>query len=134
MAKSVPGIILLVDDDDQVRRFCRDCLVRNGFDVIEADNGFDALLLAAYQCGFVDLLITDVEMPQIRGPELVEAFRSLWPRTKTLCMSGAQPAIFGERTDEPILRKPFRPNQLVATVHDVLARFDSAHLPGNWPN
>ncbi|SRR5579862_7477843 len=115
--------LLVVDDDEQVRRFCRECLTLAGFRVCEADNGFDALLIGASQDGAVDLLITDMEMPRIRGPELAAAFQALWPSTMVLFISGS----FQESDREAFganiscLSKPFGLRRLVETVHGMLA-------------
>ena len=67
---SGPITVLLVDDDDQLRVFCRDLVMDNGFTVLEAQNGLEALLTSVQHQGAIDLLITDLEMPGISGMEL----------------------------------------------------------------
>lgn len=116
-----PGTLLVIDDDEQVRGFCRRCLVGAGFRVLDADNGFDALLIAASHDGCIDMLITDVEMPQIGGPELVHAFQTLWPSTKVLFISGGKdPGRAQLNSDAPFLIKPFTSQKLVRTVDNAL--------------
>ena len=72
-------VILLVDDESGMRASCRQILVAEGYTVLEADNGFEALILAAERCGEVDLLLTDVALPGISGARLATAFELLWP-------------------------------------------------------
>jgi CheY-like chemotaxis protein len=60
---SGPITVLLGDDDDQVRGFCRSLLTANGFTVLEAKNGLKALLTSVQHRGAIDLLLTDLEMP-----------------------------------------------------------------------
>ena len=81
--------ILLVDDDDQLRRMCSTFLTKSGFRVLEADNALDALLLGLEQKGAIDLLITDFEMPQISGAELGRTFQRVFPTVNILFMSGS---------------------------------------------
>lgn len=126
MLESEPRIhqtvtVLLIDDDDQVRTYCAQCLTSAGFRVLAADNGFEALLIAANNHGAIDLLITDVEMPRIRGPQLVQAFQALWPQTKVLFISGARDSAQGELDfGANFLQKPFPPHILVQTVDNSL--------------
>ena len=116
-----PGTVLVIDDDDHVRKLCCRCLAGAGFRVLDADNGFDALLIAAKHDGRIDMLITDVEMPQIDGPELVQAFQALWPATKVLFISGCNDAGRAELNPEAaFLEKPFTPQKLVRTVDSAL--------------
>src|SRR5215471_12303246 len=65
-----PVTILLVDDHDAVRRMCRSALEENGYRVLEADNSLEALLIATSAKDAVNLVITEVAMPQISGAEL----------------------------------------------------------------
>lgn len=115
--------LLVVDDDKQVRASCRKCLVCAGFRVLEADNGLEALLIASNHGELINLLITDVELPHIRGPELVEAFKALSPRTRVLFISGScSKAVRGDLgADAAFLPKPFSPDELVKTVRSLVA-------------
>jgi CheY-like chemotaxis protein len=66
------GLVLLAEDEDSVRSMVRRMLERAGFDVIEARNGFDAITIARSEQRCIDLLVTDVQMPGMQGPELSE--------------------------------------------------------------
>jgi two-component system, cell cycle sensor histidine kinase and response regulator CckA len=80
--------ILLVDDDDDVRTVARAILYRNGYRVIEARSGGDALLRSKEYPGVIHLLLSDVVMPEMSGPELAKRLTSARPDMKVLCMSG----------------------------------------------
>ncbi|MBA3502505.1 MAG: response regulator, partial [Deltaproteobacteria bacterium] len=115
--------ILLVEDEDQVRAVARDILRRNGYHVIEARNAGEALLLTE-SSPVLDLLLTDVVMPQMSGPVLAKRLAVSRPQLKILCMSGY--------TDDSIVRhgvldtsiaylqKPFTLDTLTRKVREVL--------------
>jgi DNA-binding response OmpR family regulator len=121
---SGPITVLLVDDDDQLRGFCRSLLTKNGFMVLEAQNGLEALLTSVQHQGGIDLLITDLEMPGISGTELGRAFNELWPGVNVLYLSGSPRETVGDQlpADCAFLAKPFAPNALVDAVGDALVR------------
>jgi DNA-binding NtrC family response regulator len=99
---SDPITVLLVDDDDHLRGFCRSLLTKNGFTVFEAQNGLEALLTSVQHQGAIDLLITDLEMPGISGVELGRVFNDIWPSVN--------------------VAKPFAPDALVEAIGSVLVR------------
>jgi two-component system cell cycle sensor histidine kinase/response regulator CckA len=113
-----PITVLLVDDDDQLRGLCRNSLSARGFRMLEADNGMDALLIAAQHEGTLDLLITDLAMPQITGAELGRAFNQMWPRVNVLYVSGSTWEAVGAKppSDCVFLPKPFVLEALVKAV------------------
>ncbi|HMH75900.1 MAG TPA: response regulator, partial [Candidatus Udaeobacter sp.] len=80
--------ILVVDDDPWVRVLARDVLAGEGYRVLEASDGQDAIRVAAEHPGPIHLLLTDVVMPQMSGPELAKRLVRSRPETKILCMSG----------------------------------------------
>jgi CheY-like chemotaxis protein len=118
--------ILLVEDDDQVRLVAQGILRKNGYDVIEARNGGEALLNAGKHPGTIHLLLSDVVMPEMSGPELAKRLASTRPNIKVLCMSGY--------TDDSIIRhgvleahlaylqKPITPHALAKRVREVLGQ------------
>jgi len=113
-----PITILLVDDDDQLRALCRSFLTVQGFQVLEADNGMDALLIAA-ECGrTIDVLITDLAMPGISGLDLGQAFEQIWPGVSVLYISGSGRETVGAllSQDCAFLPKPFDAEGLVRAV------------------
>ena len=114
--------LLLVDNDERLRQLCAAFLAQSGFEVLAADNGLEALLLALDRKGAVDLVITDLTMPQISGAELGRVFKQIWPSMSVLYMSGTPRETFGE--DLPanctFLRKPFAPDELLSAIASVL--------------
>ncbi|MET0286361.1 MAG: PAS domain S-box protein [Polyangiales bacterium] len=116
--------ILLVEDDDQVRTLARTALRRQGYQVLEAEHGEQALTLCEQHVGNIHLLLTDVVMPRMGGRELAERLAALRPDMKVLYMSGyANDDILtrGILTDEvTLLQKPITPSSLARKVREVL--------------
>jgi two-component system cell cycle sensor histidine kinase/response regulator CckA len=116
--------ILLAEDEAAVRAASRQILERYGYNVLEAPNGTLALSIAHRRGVTIDLLLTDVVMPEMSGRELAERFTKLKPRAKVLFMSGyTDDAIVrhGElRPGTAYLQKPFSPDALARKVRDVL--------------
>jgi CheY-like chemotaxis protein len=116
--------VLLVEDEQAVRKLSRFVLESSGYMVLEASGGPDALAIAQSHAGAIDLLVTDVVMPRMSGRQLANALGQLRPATRVLFMSGY--------TDEAILRhgvteaspgflqKPFSPIGLARKVREVL--------------
>jgi PAS domain S-box-containing protein len=115
--------ILLAEDATAVRMAARQILERCGYSVLEAANGTDALTIAQ-NGAVIDLLLTDVVMPEMSGRELVDRFARLRPNTKVLFMSGyTDDAIVRHGVLRPgtaYLQKPFSPDTLARKVRDVL--------------
>ena len=116
--------ILLVEDEEQVRTVASSILRRQGYRVIAAQHAGEALLICERHLGALDLLLTDVVMPQMSGPELAKRLAVARPEMKLLCMSGY--------TDDSVVRhgvlasgvaflqKPITPATLAAKVRAVL--------------
>jgi PAS domain S-box-containing protein len=115
--------ILLAEDATSVRVAARQILERFGYTVLEAANGMDALGTAK-NGATIDLLLTDVVMPEMSGRELVDRFATLRPNTKVLFMSGyTDDAIVRHGVLRPgtaYLQKPFSPDTLARKVREVL--------------
>jgi CheY-like chemotaxis protein len=123
--------VLLTEDEEQVRRMTRIILEMNGYHVLEAGGGEEALAIYEQHAGRIDLIITDVVMPQMSGRELAQSLETLHPGIKVLYMSGY--------TDDAIVRhglldreiaflqKPFTPDALMRKVREVL---DAPHDDG----
>ena len=116
--------VLVVEDEDGVRRLACRVLKQQGYTVLEARTGEDAYLMCHKHEKPVDLVLTDVIMPNMGGAELVEKLRELWQDFKVLYMSGYTANTIAHRCvldqDEPYLQKPFRPIDIAWKVRRVL--------------
>jgi two-component system, cell cycle sensor histidine kinase and response regulator CckA len=116
--------ILLVEDEDQVRAFARTALSRQGYQVLEAEHGEQALILCEQHAGSIHLLLTDVVMPRMGGRELAARAAVLRPEMKVLYMSGyANDETLPDgvlEADVALLQKPITPSALSHKVREVL--------------
>ena len=117
--------ILLVEDDESLRKLAAKILKGYGYAVVEAQNGVEALEIAAKRnYPAIDLLVTDVIMPQMNGRQLSEAILKEYPDMKVLFISGytdnsiVHHGVLGEGVS--FLQKPFSPQSLAEKVRDVL--------------
>jgi DNA-binding NtrC family response regulator len=124
---SVPSgteTVLLVEDQDGIRDLVREFLRRKGYSVLHAVDGNDALRIAGQHQDQIHLLVTDVVMPNIGGPELVRRLTPLRPQMKVLYMSGfPEHASLGNEeadTDVTVLQKPFMLDALANKIRAVL--------------
>jgi signal transduction histidine kinase/ActR/RegA family two-component response regulator len=122
------GTILLVEDEDAVRLFSARALRNKGYKVIEARSGEAALVIMGQDSEPIDLLITDVVMPEMDGPALVEEIRSRRPDMKVIFISGYAESAFRQQASDGsmlhFLAKPFSLKQLATKVKDVLEEAD----------
>ena len=118
------GTILLVEDEAPVRMFTARALRNKGYTVIEARSGEMALELLSEARDSIDLVITDVMMPRMDGPTLIDHIREQLPNIKTIFISGYAEDTFGERLSGGeglhFLPKPYSLKDLAATVKDVI--------------
>ena len=118
--------ILLVEDEDDVRALAREVLERQGYTVLEASDGLQALRHLETGADRIDLVLTDVVMPRMSGRELVDRVRAIRAEMRVLYMSGyTEDAIVrhGVRDSSTVLLgKPFAPADLLAKVREVLDR------------
>jgi PAS domain S-box-containing protein len=116
--------ILLVEDDPSVRGLVQEALRLSGYEVLVARHGIEALLTGAKHMGPIHLLLTDVAMPQMSGPEVAEKLTGVRPEIKVLYMSGyPDHPVFeqgGFKRDTAFLQKPFTPHVLTQKVREVL--------------
>ena len=118
------GTVLLVEDEDPVRLFSARALRNKGYKVIEAKSGEAALEVITAGSEKVELLITDVVMPRMDGPNLVKRVRELYPDMKVIFISGYTEDAFRKRLDHDadihFLPKPFSLKQLAGKVKEVM--------------
>ena len=124
--QTTPETILLVDDEPEVRAVIRDILELNSYTVLEAGDATEAAKVEASVAGPIDLLLTDVVMPGLCGPDLARRLTPRRPRMKVIYMTGfslvdIQNQQIGLEPGVPILPKPFRADVLTTKVGGVLA-------------
>jgi len=122
--------IFLVEDEESVRALTRTLLEEAGYTVIEARNGTQALETAGNYSGSIHLLLTDVVMPGLNGPNLAESMLVTHPKMKALCMSGYTStfANFSGLVDSGVrlLQKPFSREVLLRMVREVIDSHEGA--------
>ena len=120
------GRVLLVEDEDSVRSFAVRALKRQGYEVIEATTGLEALELVAAETLPIDIVVSDVVMPEMDGPTMLTEMRKTRPDLKVIFMSGYPDDRFKTGLDPDahyaFLAKPFSLPQLAAKVKEELAR------------
>lgn len=116
--------VLLVENEDEVRVIVRQFIQQAGYTVLEAANGPEALRLCARHAGPIDLVLTDVIMPQMSGPALVRSLVSVRPSLKVLYMSGYPDEVLASQgvleTGALLLQKPFTGEALIQKVRMAL--------------
>ena len=124
--------ILVVEDEDQIREMVCQYLQQNGYTVLHAKDGQDALEIAQRYRGSIHLLLTDVVMPQVGGHELAQTLRQLRPRCKVLFTSGypehSTLTDRGPGQNAETLQKPYALNSLVKRIRELLDAPDSRLL------
>jgi two-component system cell cycle sensor histidine kinase/response regulator CckA len=118
------GTVLLVEDEPVVLRLARDLLAENGYRVLAASSGSDALSIARKETETIHMLITDVVMPEMSGPELADQIRKLRPGMRVLYMSGYTDDEMlcrkGLPENSAFLQKPFTPHQFLQKARATL--------------
>lgn len=114
--------VLIVDDEEDLRFIARDVLEQQGYSVLEATDGL-AALKAVEQGLKLDLIITDLMMPEMNGAELIERIRQTHPDMKFIIISGSSNRTLIEKgvadTTIPLLIKPFNLDDLVQYVDHI---------------
>jgi two-component system cell cycle sensor histidine kinase/response regulator CckA len=118
--------ILLVEDEEAVRAFAARALASRGYQVHEASSGVEALEIMEEVGGKVDLVVSDVVMPEMDGPSLLRALRQRRPELKIIFVSGYAEDAFKKNLPDgeafQFLPKPFSLKQLAVAVKDTLGR------------
>ncbi len=118
-----PRTVLVVEDEPGIRALIRKMLLRRGYQVLEAQTGSEGLQIVNERDGKIDLLITDLMLPQMNGRELVDRLALTWPQIKVLFISGF--------TDDPLLARETLPAGVVFlqkpfTLESLLEKVDQA--------
>jgi CheY-like chemotaxis protein len=115
------GTILLAEDEPLLRELGETILTQAGYKIQTAPNAEELKKFVAEHDGKIDLLLTDVVMPGMSGPELVRLVRARWPDVRVLYMSGyADDEIEDLDRDAGFLQKPFTPMELTAKIAEML--------------
>jgi CheY-like chemotaxis protein len=115
--------VLLVEDEEEVRRLGCEILQSCGYTVLETGDPLAALTIGERQNGAIDLLVTDLVMPGMGGAELATRLEAMSPGLRVLCMSGYADQIAAVTADHPAracLPKPFTPHDLAKKVREAL--------------
>ena len=130
--------ILVVEDEEPLRKLVTTILTRAGFTIFETDNVKTALDIARRDDVELDLVVTDVVMPSGSGLVLVRQFFVEWPDVKCIVMSGHDEQMLLAATEPALdirfLQKPFTPAQLLESVRGVLSATRRASEQGSLGN
>jgi two-component system, cell cycle sensor histidine kinase and response regulator CckA len=115
--------ILVVEDDEMVRHFASVCLQDLGFRTLEAEDGQKGLTLFRAHRNEIDLVLTDVMMPNMDGPHMVQAILGMEPSARILFMSGTPEVAseFASCKNLKLLKKPFSSDRLRQCIHECVA-------------
>jgi CheY-like chemotaxis protein len=113
-----------VEDEEELRRLTMDLLVEQGYKVLDASNGLEAISVCQSYSDPIDLIITDMVMPKMGGMALTENLKTLRPGIKVLYISGYTDDLAEQQrlanTGVAFLQKPFTPSALACKIRDVL--------------
>ena len=119
------SVILIIEDDKEVREMLKAVLIKKDFNVIEAENGKEALI--HFKPGVTDLVITDLLMPEEDGIKVIMKIREMKPGIKVIAISGGGKAGPGSYLTmakalgaDAIYSKPFSINEIVIKIEDLL--------------
>jgi len=124
------GTVLLAEDEEAVRELASEFLRSSGYEVIAGKDGLDALEKAEQERGTIDVLVTDVVMPRMRGTELAQRLKRARPRIKIVYMSGylQHNSDEGFVADAAHLQKPFSRGSLLKKMREALGQEDEQPL------
>jgi CheY-like chemotaxis protein len=115
--------VLVVDDEDSTRQTIVRMLEAGGFSVVTATNGQEALTMLAKQSADIDMVLSDVTMPEMNGIDLSYAIRDQYPTMPVAIVSGdvseLERSIIG-RADVPFIKKPFHAESLYSAVREAI--------------
>jgi two-component system cell cycle sensor histidine kinase/response regulator CckA len=117
--------VLVAEDDDDLRRLMAQVLRRNGYNLLITSSGEEALEESRSFDNAIELLVSDVVMGTLSGPELAGTLQKERPELRVLLTSGTADASVTDHLGEgtsAFLAKPFRPSELIDLVHELLSR------------
>ncbi len=122
--------VLVVEDEDALREVTRRILDRNGYRVLTAASGPEAIEIATQHCGGIDILLTDVVMPHMGGKEAADRIRAVCPAAAVVYMSGYTEGVLDTRgvleAGVNLIEKPFTAATLLSSLREVIA---ASHAP-----
>jgi DNA-binding NtrC family response regulator len=125
---SLPATVLVAEDDNALRKLLTNGLRREGYQILSAADGLQAIQLAELHNGPIDALVADVKMPHALGTEVARRLKAKWPQLRVICMSGCLQEGFDTRqimaSGWSFLQKPFSLNQLCRTLRATLEQGD----------
>ncbi|MBD3344734.1 MAG: response regulator [Chitinivibrionales bacterium] len=118
-------VVLVVDDEETIREYIRLVLENEGYTVIEAQDGLQALNF--FKTFHIDMMITDLIMPEKEGIETIVSLRAEYPEVKIIAVSGAASSDIylqsaGKLGADAIIQKPFDRKKLLHTVEDLFGK------------
>ena len=114
--------VILVAENEAVVRFVAQAVMTNaGYEVLTASDGAHALEISRSYAGTIHLLLSDVCMPKVQGPDLARTIAAERPGIRILLMTGSSGAMVRDSQSD-LLQKPFRPVQLVERIAAILAK------------
>jgi DNA-binding NtrC family response regulator len=126
MTQPARETVLVVDDEEMVRRLAARMLLGQGYRVLEAKTGDEAVRMLQRAAHEIDGVLTDLAMPGLDGRQLGETISSCWPRIRVIYMSGFPAARMVSNgaldPNVPFVQKPFTAEQLTRTLRAVLGR------------
>jgi two-component system, cell cycle sensor histidine kinase and response regulator CckA len=126
MTQPARETVLVVDDEEMVRRLAVRMLLGQGYRVLEAKSGDEAVRLLQRPAHRIDGVLTDLAMPGLRGRQLGETISSCWPGIRVIYMSGFPARRMVDdgalNPNDPFVQKPFTAEQLTRTVREALER------------
>ena len=124
MTQSARETVLVVDDEEMVRRLAARNLLGQGYRVLEAKSGDEAVRMLQRAAQRIDAVLTDLAMPGLEGRQLGETISRCWPRVRVIYMSGfpAKRMVNDGALDpnDPFVQKPFTAEELTRKVREVL--------------
>ena len=119
--------ILIVDDEPRIRILLKRLLLREGFDILETQDGPSAIAVTRAFCGNIAILVTDIEMHGMSGIDLARTVTAEFPNIPVLFISAAAISEEDLRGVAPrcaLLGKPFAPSDFIQALRNLLARFE----------